>query len=71
MNVAISKAVLSRSRYRQQSNKTSLVVSHMQRFLGHCPDVLTTYRIANQLEFKDMALSLLKGDAAAYLTDVA
>ncbi|XP_072167354.1 spatacsin-like [Diadema setosum] len=59
------------SRYRQESNKTSLMASHMQRFLGHCPDVLTTYRIANQLEFKDMALNLLKGDAGAYLTDVA
>nr|XP_054756524.1 spatacsin-like [Lytechinus pictus] len=59
------------SRYRQLSSKSSLVVSHMQRFLGLCPDVLTAYRLANQLEFKDMAFSLLKGDSGAYLSDVA
>eukprot|EP00057_Strongylocentrotus_purpuratus_P009516 XP_011663990.1 PREDICTED: spatacsin [Strongylocentrotus purpuratus] len=59
------------SRYRQLSTKSSLVVSHMQRFIGLCPDVLTVYRLANQLEFKDMAFNLLKGDAGHYLSDVA
>ena len=47
------------------------MVGHMQKFLGHCSDALTAYRIANQLEFRDIAVSLLKGDAGAYLSDVA
>ncbi|XP_038076708.1 spatacsin-like [Patiria miniata] len=59
------------NKYRQGGSRTYQPTSNMKKLLGYCDDVLTAYKIATELSFQDIALSLLESDAGAYLKDVA
>lgn len=70
-----SKTVLARNlccvhfaRYKNENSRSSQAATNMKRLLGFVSDVRMRYKLATDLNFRDLGTSILDGDA--FLRDV-
>jgi len=57
-------------RFKKESTKTSKMISNMKQLLELVDDVQLKYELANELEFNDVAMDMLRGENAYYLQDI-
>lgn len=57
-------------RYKKENSRSSQAAENMKRLLGYVSDIRMRYKLANELNFRDLGTSILEGDGGAFLRDV-
>ncbi|XP_068741533.1 spatacsin-like isoform X2 [Montipora capricornis] len=58
------------SKYKNENSRSSQAAANMKRVLGYVSDIRMRYKLANDLNFRDLGTSILEGDGGAFLRDV-
>ena len=57
-------------RYKKENSRSSQAAANMKKLLGFVSDIRMRYKLANELNFRDLGTSILEGDGGAFLRDV-
>jgi len=57
-------------KYKNENSRSSQATANMKRLLGYVSDVRMRYKLATDLNFRDLGTSILEGDGGAFLRDV-
>lgn len=57
-------------RYKNENTRSSQAAANMKRLLSFVSDVRMRYKLAIDLNFRDLGTSILEGDGGAFLRDV-
>lgn len=70
-NSAVNLNVIFASlRYKNETYRSSQAAANMKRLLGFVNDLRMRYKLATDLNFRDLGTSILEGDGGAFLRDV-
>lgn len=70
-NSAVSLNVISASlRFKNETYRSSQAAANMKKLLGFVNDLRMRYKLAADLNFRDLGTSILEGDGGAFLRDV-
>lgn len=70
-NSAVSLNVVFASvRYKNETYRSSQAAANMKGLLGFVNDLRMRYKLATDLNFRDLGTSILDGDGGAFLRDV-
>ena len=58
------------ARYKNENSRSSQAAANMRRLLSFVSDVRMRYKLATDLNFRDLGTSILEGDGGAFLRDV-
>lgn len=58
------------SKYKNENSRSSQAAANMKRVLGYVSDIRMRYKLANDLNFRDLGTSILESDGGAFLRDV-
>ena len=54
-------------RYKNENSRSSQAAANMKRILEYVSDVRMRYKLANDLNFRDLGASIVDGDGGAFL----
>ncbi|XP_015777511.1 PREDICTED: spatacsin-like [Acropora digitifera] len=58
------------NKYKKENSRSSQAAANMKKLLGFVSDIRMRYKLANELNFRDLGTSILEGDGGAFLRDV-
>ena len=57
-------------RYKNEGTRSSQITVNLKKLLSYVTEARIRYRLATDLNFRDVASSILEGDGGSYLRDI-